>query len=152
MPSASFFWRSDRLLSFFGTPVAVLGFVLASTLGYLAGLSQGSDFPGVDRRVRNRSDVRTPGRGGHLPGRRILLFPLAPYLVGVERAPTWTQALSLGEWLLVLLTVAEVARSRREQAIESARAHGEEERRRASKERRQIAQNFTTCRPTTSRS
>jgi signal transduction histidine kinase len=62
------------------------------------------------------------------------------YLVGAEpRAPTLTQALGVAAWLLVLATLAEIARIRRERVNEAARMHAEEARRRASEERLRIA-------------
>jgi signal transduction histidine kinase len=66
-------------------------------------------------------------------------FLWLPYLVGEEPAPNWAQALGLGAWLLVLFTVSEIARSRRERALELARTRAEEAKRRASEERLRIA-------------
>jgi signal transduction histidine kinase len=121
-------------------PVVVLGVTLAATLGYLLlDYPRGPIFLGLI--VAFVSTVLT----GHRVAAAVSLvigyvsFLWMPYLLGVEEAPGWAAALGLGAWLLVLLTVAEVARGRREQAIESARAHEEEERRRASEERLQIA-------------
>jgi signal transduction histidine kinase len=121
-------------------PVAVLGFVLATTLGYLL-----LDYPRGPIFLALVVAFVTAVLLGHRLAAAVALivgytsFLWLPYLVGVEGAPGWPQAVALGTWLLVLLTVAEVARSRREQAIESARARGESQRRRASEERLQIA-------------
>lgn len=121
-------------------PVAVLGFVLATTLGYLL-----LDYPRGPIFFALIVAFVTAVMTGHRVAAILALvagyfsFLWLPYLVGVEQAPTWAHALGLGAWLLVLLTVAEVARGRREQAIESARARGEEARRRASEERLRIA-------------
>ena len=121
-------------------PVAVLGFVLATTLGYLL-----LDYPRGPIFLALIVAFVSAVMSGHRVAAAISLvvgyfsFLWLPYLLGVEEAPGWAAALGLGAWLLVLLTVAEVARGRREQAIESARAHGEEARRRASEERLQIA-------------
>jgi len=62
------------------------------------------------------------------------------YLVGTEPAPpTPAAAVGLAAWLLVLVTVAEIARTRGERAREIARVRAEETRRRASEERLRIA-------------
>jgi signal transduction histidine kinase len=121
-------------------PVAVLGFVLATTLGYLL-----LDYPKGPIFLSLIVAFVSAVMSGHRIGASIALvvgyfsFLWLPYLLGVEQAPGLAGSLALGAWLLVLLTVAEVARGRREQAIESARAHGEAQRRRASEERLQIA-------------
>jgi signal transduction histidine kinase len=61
------------------------------------------------------------------------------YLLG--RPPPFTLAALVGvaAWLLVVLVVAEVARVRRERALEAARTRAEEDRRRAGEERLRIA-------------
>ena len=61
------------------------------------------------------------------------------YLFG--RPPPLTLAVLVGvaAWLLVVLVVAEVVRIRRERALEAARTHAEEDRRRAGEERLRIA-------------
>jgi signal transduction histidine kinase len=61
------------------------------------------------------------------------------YLFGDEPRPDWAMALGLGAWLLVLFTVTEVVRVRRERAVELVRIRNEEARRRASEERLRIA-------------
>jgi signal transduction histidine kinase len=68
-----------------------------------------------------------------------LAFGWIGALIGNERAPTLVQALGVAAWLLVLATVAEIARFRRERAREAARMQAEEQRRRASEERLRIA-------------
>jgi signal transduction histidine kinase len=122
-------------------PVAVLGFVLATTLGYLL-----LDYPKGPIFLSLIVAFVSAVMSGHRIGASIALvvgyfsFLWLPYLLGVEEtAPGWAGSLGLGAWLLVLLTAAEVARGRREQAIEAARALGEAQRRRASEERLQIA-------------
>jgi len=63
-----------------------------------------------------------------------------PYLVGSEpKPPNALAAVGIAAWLLVLGTVAEIARIRRERSLETARMHAEEARRRASEERLRIA-------------
>src|SRR5205085_772573 len=54
----------------------------------------------------------------------------------------WPAALGLAAWLLVLGTVSEVIRTRRERAVEIWRTRAEESRRRASEERLRIAQDL----------
>ncbi|MGH2543246.1 MAG: sensor histidine kinase, partial [Ardenticatenaceae bacterium] len=66
-------------------------------------------------------------------------FTWLPYLLGVEPAPSYTAILGLAGWLLVLATVAEVARVRQQRAIQAKRTREEESRRRASEERLRIA-------------
>lgn len=66
-------------------------------------------------------------------------FPWLPYLLGNRPAPGLAAILGLAAWLLVLATVAEVARVRRERARAAERSREEEARRRASEERLRIA-------------
>ena len=67
-------------------------------------------------------------------------FLWLPYLVGAEpKPPTVGAVVGLAAWLLVLGTVAEIVRIRRERALEAARMRAEEARRRASEERLRIA-------------
>jgi signal transduction histidine kinase len=121
-------------------PAMVLGFVLAITLGYfLLDYPRGPIF--LSLIVAFATAV--------IAGRRIAAigslvvgyfsFLWLGYVVGIESAPSWGQALGLAAWLLVLLTAAEIVRSRRERAMESARTRAEEARRRASEERLRIA-------------
>ncbi|HEX4776602.1 MAG TPA: histidine kinase [Acidimicrobiia bacterium] len=69
-----------------------------------------------------------------------LAFPWLGYLIGREKAPPLHVVGALAAWLLVLLTVAELIRSRRERAREAARSRVETAQRRASEERLRIAQ------------
>jgi signal transduction histidine kinase len=69
-----------------------------------------------------------------------LAFSWLPYLVGSEpRPPAAIAAVGIAAWLLVLGTVAEIVRIRRERSLEAERMHAEEARRRASEERLRIA-------------
>jgi signal transduction histidine kinase len=69
------------------------------------------------------------------------MFVWLPSLIGrEERAPSAVGAIGVAAWLLVLGTVAEIARIRRERGMEAERMHAEEARRRASEERLRIAQ------------
>jgi signal transduction histidine kinase len=68
------------------------------------------------------------------------LFVWLPSLIGRdERPPSAAGAIGVAAWLLVLGTVAEIARIRRERRIEAERMRAEEARRRASDERLRIA-------------
>ena len=60
--------------------------------------------------------------------------------LGRDRAPSGQEALGLAAWLLLLATVTEVVKVRRERAQEAWRVRQEEAERRASEERLQIAQ------------
>jgi signal transduction histidine kinase len=60
-------------------------------------------------------------------------------LIGRADAPDWGQVIALAAWLISLLSVTELIRSRRDRARESARLRAEELRRRTTDERLQIA-------------
>jgi signal transduction histidine kinase len=66
-------------------------------------------------------------------------FTWVPYLTGAEERPGLAGTLGLLAWLIVLLTIGEVARMSRERAAEKARSREEEALRRASEERLRIA-------------
>jgi signal transduction histidine kinase len=121
-------------------PDLVLAIVLATTIGYfLLDYPRGPIFLALI--VAFATAV--------MKGRRItaivslvvgyISFLWLGYLVEVEPRPDWAKALGLGAWLLVLFTVTEVVRGRRERAMELERARAEEARRRASEERLRIA-------------
>ncbi len=121
-------------------PVAVLGFVLATTLGYLL-----IDYPRGPIFLALIIAFVSAVMSGHRRAAAISLlvgypaFLWLPYLVGTDPAPTLAHALALAAWLLVLLAGAEIARSRRERAFELAHTRAEEARHRASQERLRIA-------------
>ncbi|MGH2789878.1 MAG: sensor histidine kinase [Actinomycetota bacterium] len=121
-------------------PVAVLGFVLATTLGYLL-----IDYPRGPIFLALIIAFVSAVMSGHRRTAAISLlvgypaFLWLPYLVGTDPAPTLAHALALAAWLLVLLAGAEIARSRRERAFELAHTRAEEARHRASQERLRIA-------------
>jgi signal transduction histidine kinase len=79
-------------------------------------------------------------------------FLWLPHLTGTEAPPTVGGALGLGTWLLVLFTVSEIARSRREHMLQRARMDEEETMRRASEERLRIARELHDVLAHTSRS
>ena len=104
-------------------PVVVLGFVLATTLGYVL-----LDYPRGPIFLALIVAFVSAVMSGHRAAAAVSVvvgyfsFLWLPSIVGTEPAPSWAQALGLGAWLLVLLTLAEVARGRREQGIAAARA------------------------------
>jgi signal transduction histidine kinase len=124
-------------------PASVLWFVLGTTLSYIL-----LDYPRGPIFLALIVAFVT----AVMSGRRLmaiitlivgyLAFLWLPYLVGTERAPSLGQALGLAAWLLVLFTVSEVARSRKERALEFTRRQEEEAKRRASEERLRIARDL----------
>jgi signal transduction histidine kinase len=121
-------------------PVVVLWSVLAITLGYfLLDYPRGPIF--VSLVIAFVTTVMAGRRIAALTslivGYTSLLW--LPAALGTGPPPSWGRALGVGAWVIVLFTVAEVARGRREHAIEVARAREEETRRRASEERMRIA-------------
>ncbi len=121
-------------------PTAVLSVVLATTLGYtLLDYPRGPIFLALI--VAFVTAVMSGRRVAAVTSLVVgyLSFLWGPFLVGTEQLPTLAQALGLAAWLLVLLTVSEIVRSRRERAIEQTRARAEEAKRRAGEERLRIA-------------
>jgi signal transduction histidine kinase len=122
-------------------PVAVLVTVFASTLLYdLLNFPRGPIFFALIAAFFNAvmSGHRRAAWATLLPG--YVGFLWVTYLVGTESRPGWAASLGLAAWLLVLGTVSEVIRTRRERAVEVWRTRTEEARRRASEERLRIAQ------------
>jgi signal transduction histidine kinase len=121
-------------------PVLVLSVVFATTLGYLL-----LDYPRGPIFLALIVAFVTAVMSGHRTAAVLSLvvgypsFVWLPSLLGTERPPSLAQALALAAWLLVLLTAAEIARSKRERAQDLARARAEEARRRANEERLRIA-------------
>ncbi|HEU0087603.1 MAG TPA: histidine kinase [Pseudonocardiaceae bacterium] len=68
-----------------------------------------------------------------------LALLLAQALPGGAPAPGWVLATGVAAWLLVVLLASEGLRARAERAAEAARSRAEQDRRRASEERLQIA-------------
>jgi len=121
-------------------PAAVVILATAATLLYLVlGYPYGPVF------LSFIVAVFTAVTGGHrlvawLSAGALYVGHFGPrYLLG--RPPPLTLAVLVGvaAWLLVVLVVAEVARVRRERALEAARTRAEEDRRRAGEERLRIA-------------
>ncbi|MGH2698626.1 MAG: sensor histidine kinase [Actinomycetota bacterium] len=121
-------------------PVGVLWFVLLTTLGYLL-----LDYPRGPIFLALIVAFVTVVMSGHRVAAVTSLvvgyvsFLWLPSVVSTESAPQLAGALGLAAWLLVLFTVSEIARSRRERKLELARSAAEEARRRASEERLRIA-------------
>jgi signal transduction histidine kinase len=121
-------------------PATVLGAALAATFVYrLLDYPEGPIFLALIVAFVNAI----------LAGRRVAAFAtmivgytalqwIEPFL-GHEDAPSAAEALGVAAWLLVVATVAEVVRTRRERFAEVTRAREEEARRRASEERLRVA-------------
>ena len=122
-------------------PASVLGFVLATTLAFfLLDYPRGPIFFALIIAVfaAVMAGRRVAAIGSIVAG--YVGFLWGEYLVGTSGPPRLEAALGLGAWLLVLITVAEVGRARRERAHEYQRTRAEEAKRRASEERLRIAQ------------
>jgi signal transduction histidine kinase len=122
-------------------PVPTLGVAFGATLTYfLLGYPEGPVWLPLIVALFNAMI-----RGYRLAawGALVLGYPAfiwLPYVVGSEpRAPSVIGAVSIAAWLLVLGSVAEFVRIRRERSMEAARMRAEESRRRASEERLRIA-------------
>jgi signal transduction histidine kinase len=121
-------------------PVAVLLFVFATTLAYWS-----TDYPrGPVFFALIVAFITTIMAGHRVVAVAVavtgwLAFTWLPYLVGNEDRPSLAGVVGLLAWLLVLLTVGEVARVSRARGAEAARSREEEARRRASEERLRIA-------------
>jgi signal transduction histidine kinase len=122
-------------------PVATLGVTFAATLAFfLLGYAQGPVWLPL---IFALFTVMIRGYRLLAWGTLALGYPAfmwLPYLVGAEeRPPGLVAAVGIAAWLLVLGSVSEIVRIRRERAQEAARMHAEEARRRASEERLRIA-------------
>src|SRR5580692_6205159 len=121
-------------------PAGVLAATFAATLAYaLTGNQSGTEFfplivafVGALAAGRRRAAQATlvAGYAG---------FVWAVPLITGSKLPTFVFAVALLAWLLVLLSVGELLRFRRERAAQAATAREEEARRRVSEERLQIA-------------
>jgi signal transduction histidine kinase len=121
-------------------PAAVLAFTLGATLTYfLMNYARGPVFLALIAAF-----ISAVMKGRRIPALALLLagyvsFLWLGYLLGIETAPGWSEALGLGAWLLVLAALGETLRGRRERGMEYARTRREEARRQASEERLRIA-------------
>jgi signal transduction histidine kinase len=69
-----------------------------------------------------------------------VVFPWGGYLLGtIDERPPWSEILGLAAWLITLISVSEVVRSRRDRAAASAVSTAEAQRRRITEERLRIA-------------
>jgi signal transduction histidine kinase len=121
-------------------PRAVLAVVFAATLAYTAiGYQTGPDWPALI--VAFVTAVATGHRAFGIATIVIgwAAFLWLPRLVNTGKAPTVGHALALIAWLLLLLAVGEVIRSRQERGAQARRVREEEARRRAGEERLLIA-------------
>jgi signal transduction histidine kinase len=121
-------------------PVQVMGVVFGATLGYFAlGYPEGpvwlpliiAYFTAAVRGHRLAAAITAAAGFG--------LFPWLDYVLRNARPPSAIFLGGLAAWLLLVLGAAEIARIRRERAAEAARIREEEQLRRASEERLQIA-------------
>jgi signal transduction histidine kinase len=124
-------------------PVHVLLFAFGTALTYdLLGYPHGPVF--VSPVVATVAAIG----GGHRKVAIVTLFVgyvsfvWLDYLVGVDDAPTFGEALAAAAWIVGIIAVAEIGRTRKEAAREAARTRREEEKRRASEERLRMAQDL----------
>jgi len=127
-------------------PSAVLAVIMAATLMYWEGFGRPVQYPRGPVFVALIIAFFTVAvRGSRwapwlaVAAGWVLFTLLGPIATG-QRPMGLAGALALGAWLLVLVTVAEVVRARRERAQAAARTHEEETRRRVSEDRLQLAQ------------
>jgi signal transduction histidine kinase len=122
-------------------PVATLGVAAGATLGFvLLGYPRGPIWLPLVFALFNAMirGYRLVAWGTLVVGYPAFMW--LPHLVGAEpRPPSLIAAVGIAAWLLVLGTVAEIARIRRERRMEAERMRAEEARRRASEERLRIA-------------
>lgn len=121
-------------------PRAVLAFVFGVTLAYVAlGYPQGPNYLALLFAVvlAARSGEQVAARIAVLAG--WVAFLWLPPALGVAGTPTLAGALGSAAWLLVLLTVGEWMRVRRERAVEARRTRDLEAGRHADEERLRIA-------------
>lgn len=121
-------------------PAGVLGFVLATSLAYWSlGSPKGPIF--LPLLIALFQAVLTGHRRAAITCLVIgfLGFPWLGYLIGRTSSPGWGEPIALAAWLIALLSVTELVRSRRDRARQIARSHAEELRRRTTDERLRIA-------------
>ena len=124
-------------------PVGTLSFVLATSLAYWSlGNPKGPIF--LPLIIALFQVVLTGHRRAAITALVIgfLGFLWLGYIIGRNDPPKWGPSIALAAWLIALLSVSELVRSRRDRAAERARTHSEELRRRATDERMQIARDL----------
>jgi signal transduction histidine kinase len=121
-------------------PVGVLAFAFVATLTYWS-----ADYPRGPIFMSLIVALAQVVMSGH---RRIalasvltgfVLFPWLGYVLGTIERPAWGFVIGLGAWLIALLSVLELVRSRRDRARDAARSRAEALQRRAADERLRIA-------------
>jgi signal transduction histidine kinase len=121
-------------------PVAVLWWVLGTTLVYWSlGYPRGPVFFGL--LVALFQVVLTGHRRAAIASLVVgfIGFPWLGWAVGREETPAWGQVAALAAWLIALLAVTELVRSRRDRARDRALAESDALLRRATDERIRIA-------------
>src|SRR2546425_7309987 len=122
-------------------PVAVLAVAFSSTLAYVViGYAWGPIFLALIVAFVNAVMLGRRWAAWFTIGLGWASFLWLGHLLGRDRAPTGAEMLGLGAWLLVLATMTEVVKGRRERVEEAERVRREEAERRAGEERLQIAQ------------
>ena len=121
-------------------PVGVLAFVLGTTLAYWSlGYPKGPIFLAL--LIALFQAVLTGHRRAAIASLVIgfIGFPWLGYAIGREPVPHWGEVAGLAAWLIALLAITELVRSRRDRVREMAHTHAEELRRRTTDERLRIA-------------
>jgi signal transduction histidine kinase len=121
-------------------PVAVLWWVLGTTLAYWSlGYPRGPVFFAL--LVALFQVVLTGHRRVAIASLLVgfVAFSFLGYAIGRDEAPGWGQVLGLAAWLVALLAVTELVRSRRDRARDRALAESDALLRRATDERMRIA-------------
>jgi signal transduction histidine kinase len=121
-------------------PVAVLWWVLGTTLAYWSlGYPRGPVFFGL--LVALFQVVLTGHRKAAIASLVVgfIGFPWFGWAIGRESTPEWGQVAALAAWLIALLSITELVRSRRDRARDRARAEADALLRRGTDERMRIA-------------
>lgn len=124
-------------------PVGVLAFVLGTTLAYWSlGYPKGPIFLAL--LIALFQAVLTGHRRAAIASLAIgfIGFPWLGYVIGREPVPHWGEVAGLAAWLIALLAITELVRSRRDRVREMARTHAEELRRHTTDERLRIARDL----------
>ena len=122
-------------------PVAVLAVAFSATLAYVViGYTWGPIFLSLIVAFVTAVMMGRRWAAWFTIGLGWVSFLWLGHLLGRDRAPTGAEMLGLGAWLLVLATMTEIIKGRRERAEEAERVRREEAERRAGEERLQIAQ------------
>lgn len=121
-------------------PVGVLAFVLTTTLAYWSlGYPEGPIFLAL--LIALFQAVLTGHRRAAIASLVIgfIGFPWLGYVIGRSSRPLWGEIAALAAWLIALLAITELVRSRRDRARDAALGHAEALKRQATDERMRIA-------------